>query len=104
MDLSIVIAAGGRGAAINEDEASKARLAGLQEWWMALGSTFFLYGLIAWLLSEDARPGDWWLHGAWCIGGGGWRRLCYSRQLQKGFGQSFGTILLCSRVHSHYIF
>src|SRR5882762_3668840 len=54
--------------------------------WMALGSTFFLYGLIAWLLSEDARPGDWWLHGAWCIGGVGLAAPVLLKAIQKGFG------------------
>ncbi len=54
--------------------------------WIALGSTFFLYGLIAWLLSEDAHPGDWWLHGAWCIGGLGLLAPVLLRAIQKGFG------------------
>ena len=53
---------------------------------MALGSAFFLYGFIAWLLSEDARPGDWWLHGAWCIGGLGLAVPVLLKAIQKGFG------------------
>src|SRR5438552_5878217 len=54
--------------------------------WMTLGSTFFLYGLIAQLLSEDARAGDWWLHGAWCIGGVGLAAPVLLKPIQKGFG------------------
>src|ERR1700756_4675688 len=54
--------------------------------WIALGSTFFLYGLIAWLLSEGARSGDWWLHGAWCIGGVGLAATVLLNAMQKGFG------------------
>ncbi len=54
--------------------------------WMALGSTFLLYGLIAWLLARDARPGDWWLHGAWCVGGVGLVAPVVLKAIQKGFG------------------
>ena len=53
---------------------------------MALGSAFFLYGVIAWLLSEEARRGDWWLHGAWCIGGVGLAAPVLLKTIQKGFG------------------
>jgi len=85
MDLSIVIAAGGRGAAIMKMKVEGASGRFGRNRWMALGSTFFLYGLIAWLLSEDARPGDWWLHGrgvlaAWAGG------ACVTQDIQKGFG------------------
>src|SRR4029077_6572967 len=54
--------------------------------WMALGATFCLYGLLAWLLTTSARAGDWWLHGAWCVGGVGLVAPVLVKAIQKGFG------------------
>ncbi|TLY92658.1 MAG: hypothetical protein E6K23_11340 [Gammaproteobacteria bacterium] len=82
MDLS----AGRTRAAILKMKVERASGRFARNRWMALGSAFFLYGVIAWLLSEEARRGDWWLHGAWCIGGVGLAAPVLLKTIQKGFG------------------
>lgn len=37
--------------------------------WLWLGVSMVCYGVLARVLELAARPEDWWIHGAWCVGG-----------------------------------
>jgi len=70
-----------------------------QQSWMRWGSTFFLYGLIAWLLSEDARPATGGFTGRGVSAAWGWR-ACVTQGNKEGFGVVLRNHLLCSPAHS----
>jgi hypothetical protein len=57
--------------------------------WVATGLWFLGLGLAAALASESADGNDWWLHGAWCLGG----MLIASVTLWRAMRRDFSVLI-----------